>query len=117
MNFQDIQGYLIPAAIVGFFVWRFLKFKKIKSIMPQLIEDGAIVIDVRSANEFRQGSRPGSINIPVEEMNTRFKELDKRKAIVLCCASGSRSGLAAGILKKQGFNPVINAGPWRNTLT
>ncbi len=117
MNLQDIQAYLIPVAIVGFFGWRFLRFKKIKASMPQLIENGAIVVDVRSASEFQQGSRPGSINIPLSEINSRSKELDKKKAIVLCCASGTRSGMAVGILKKNGFSKVINAGPWTNTLT
>ena len=117
MNLQDYQGYLIPIAIVGFFIWRFFKFKKVKMDMPNLIEKGAVVVDVRSPSEFQQGSRPGSINIPLSEINARSKELDKNKNIVLCCASGSRSGMAVGILKKNGFSNVINAGPWTNTLT
>ena len=117
MNLQDYQSYLIPIAIIGFFIWRFLKFKKVKSDMPRLIEKGAVVVDVRSPSEFQQGSRPGSINIPLNEINARSEQLDKNKTVVLCCASGSRSGMAVGILKKNGFKNVINAGPWTNTLT
>jgi rhodanese-related sulfurtransferase len=117
MNLQEYQSYLFPVAIVGFFIWRFLKFKKVKTEMPSLIENGALVVDVRSPGEFQQGSRPGSINIPLNEISARSKELDKNRTVVLCCASGSRSGMAVGILKKNGFSKVINAGPWTNTLT
>lgn len=117
MTIADFQDYLIPGLIVGFFAWRFFKFKKTKGLIPEYLKQGAIVIDVRSAAEFKQGNRPGSLNIPLNELNSRAKELDRDKLIILCCASGSRSGLGLGILKKQGFRQVINAGPWTNTLT
>lgn len=116
MNFQNYENYLFPLALVGFFVWRFLKFKKVKAAIPQLLDQGAIIVDVRSPAEFQQGSRPGSLNIPLDEINSRSKELDKSKTIILCCASGTRSGMAVGILKKNGFAHVINAGPWTNTI-
>lgn len=114
---MNLQDYLIPLAVVAFIVWRYLKFKQVKKILPGLIQDGAVVVDVRSPGEFQLGFRPGSINIPLGELNSRIKELDKQKTIVLCCASGSRSAVALGILKKNGFSSVVNAGSWRNTLT
>lgn len=117
MNIQEYQDYLIPIVLVVFISWRLLKFKKIKLAMPELIKNGAVVVDVRSQTEFLQGSRPGSINIPLNDINARSNELDKQKTIVLCCASGARSGMTLGILKKNGFNNLINAGPWTNTLT
>jgi phage shock protein E len=117
MNLQDYQSYLLPIAIVVFFFWRWSKFKRVKSEMPQLISEGALVVDVRSVSEFSQGSRPGSLNIPLNEIGSRLQEIDKAKTIILCCASGSRSAMAAGILKQNGFSKVVNAGPWSNTLT
>lgn len=117
MNTHDLQTYLIPALIILFFGWRFLKFKKTKSMIPHYLQQGAIIVDVRSAAEFSQGSSPLSINIPLGEIQNRTKDLDKTKPIILCCASGTRSGAAVGILKANGFNTVINAGPWTNTLT
>jgi rhodanese-related sulfurtransferase len=116
MNFQDYQGYVIAFLGVCFFAWRFWRFKKIKSALPELIKNGATIIDVRSPGEFLQGSRPGSINIPLNDLNQRLKEIDKNKNVILCCASGARSGVATTILKKNGFNNVVNAGPWTNTL-
>lgn len=116
MNFQDYQGYILPAAILGFFIWRSFKFRKVKSQLPHLLENGAVIIDVRSSAEFQRASRPGSINIPLSELSAKAKSLDKKKTIVLCCASGTRSGMAVGILKKNGFPHVLNIGSWTNTL-
>lgn len=117
MNTQDLQTYLIPAAIILFFGWRYFKFQKTKSMIPQYLKQGAVIVDVRSPAEFTQGASPLSINIPLADIQNRAKELDKNKPIILCCASGARSGAAVGILKAQGFQTVINAGPWTNTLT
>ena len=116
MQIEEFQGYIIPALIIGFFAYRFWKFKRIKSLIPQYLEQGAIVVDVRTANEYQSGHRPGSLNIPLNDLNSRSKELDSKKIIILCCASGTRSGLAVGILKKNGFAQVMNASPWTNTL-
>ena len=88
----------------------------IRNKLPTLLNEGAILIDVRSKGEFASGHNPQSINIPLDELNKESKNLDKTKAILLCCASGTRSGMAVGILKKNGFINVINAGPWSNTL-
>jgi rhodanese-related sulfurtransferase len=116
MNLSEIQDYILPVAIVAFFGWRFFKFKKIKQQLPWLIQKGAVVVDVRTPSEYQQGSRPGSINIPLNDLGSRISELDKNKPVVLCCASGSRSGMAASILRKNGFREVLNAGPWTNTI-
>ena len=81
-----------------------------------MIADGAVVVDVRTPQEFVGGARPDSVNIPLNDLVTRSKELDQNKMIILCCASGTRSGIAAGILKKLGFTKLVNAGSWTNTL-
>ena len=53
----------------------------------------------------------------LEEPKEVAKDLDRSKTIILCCASGTRSAAAMGILKKHGFENLLNAGPWTNTLT
>jgi rhodanese-related sulfurtransferase len=112
-----MESYIVLGVIVLFFAYKFFKFKAIKKKIPELIKGGAVVVDVRSKGEFSGGARPGSLNIPLDTLGSRAKELDKNKTILLCCASGTRSGMAVGILKAQGFKSVINAGPWTNTLT
>ena len=80
--------------------------------LSDLMTRNAQVVDVRSPAEFRGGHVPGSKNIPLDQIQTRIKELDPARPVLLCCASGSRSAMAVSLLKRQGFADVHNAGPW-----
>ncbi|MDE2490748.1 MAG: rhodanese-like domain-containing protein [Elusimicrobia bacterium] len=108
--------WAFAAAAGGFFVWRWLHFRAARARAAALIAAGAPVVDVRSPEEFAAGCRPGSLNIPLGRLAAECGRLDKDKPVVVCCASGSRSAAAAGILKAKGFRLVVNAGPWTNTL-
>ncbi len=85
-------------------------------MLPTLRAQGAIEIDVRSPAEFSQGNCPGSINIPVGELASRLDEIPKDRPIIVCCASGGRSGMAKMILTSKGFTNVYNIGTWTNLL-
>ena len=75
------------------------------------IRAGALLVDVRTADEFKDGSYNGAVNIPLAALLARQEELGpKDRPIVLFCASGARSGLGARLLKQAGFTDVINAG-------
>ena len=75
-------------------------------------EKQGTIIDVRSPGEFMLGNVTGSINIPLEEIPQRVDELKNLKQpLVLCCASGNRSGKAHGYLVQQGFE-CFNGGSW-----
>jgi phage shock protein E len=87
-----------------------------KEAMMDLLEQGAVIIDVRTPKEFAQGHAPGSCNIPLDVLNTRFSALDRSKPILVCCASGTRSAMAKRMLETAGFTQVQNAGPWRRLL-
>jgi phage shock protein E len=113
---SDFQMYLIPALFVSYIAYKVVKFKKVRKMIPKLLEAGALVVDVRTPAEFNSAAAPGSLNIPLNQIQARANELDPAKTILVCCASGTRSGIAAGILKQQGFKSVVNAGPWTNVL-
>jgi len=68
------------------------------------------VVDVRSPEEFRDGAYAGAVNIPLQELGRRVAEIPKDKPVVLYCASGGRSGMAARVLKQAGYAEVFNAG-------
>jgi len=71
------------------------------------------VVDVRTPAEFSGGHVAGSINIPLNEVPTRVKEFQAFGGpIVLCCASGNRSGQATYFLQSQGMDSVYNGGSW-----
>lgn len=74
-------------------------------------EKKATIVDVRTSSEFMGGHVKGSINIPLQELTSRIDEISKMQNIVLCCASGGRSGHAAEFLKQQGVS-CENAGSW-----
>ena len=71
------------------------------------------IIDVRGSFEFEYGNAAGTINIPLDEIPTRLDELKQMGGtILLCCASGNRSGYAEAYLKNQGIENVLNIGGW-----
>jgi len=84
------------------------KNDKIKDLLTR----DAIIIDVRTVNEYKQGAIPGSKNIPLQVINGKINDIKKlNKPIITCCTSGMRSGSAASILKAQGIE-AVNGGGW-----
>ena len=73
---------------------------------------GAKVIDVRTPAEFAGGHVAGSINIPLNEVPNRAQEFRSDSPVIVCCASGNRSGQAAHFLQGQGFENIYNGGGW-----
>ena len=72
---------------------------------------GAVVVDVRTPGEFRQGHAPGAINLPLDQLGHQARKLDTARLILVCCASGARSAVAARMLREKGFD-TFNAGSW-----
>ena len=77
-----------------------------------LKEAGAIIIDVRSPQEFDRGHIKGSKNIPVNIIQREVNALKKlNKPVITVCQSGARSGMAKSVLKAAGIE-VYNGGSW-----
>lgn len=76
----------------------------------QAVANGAILLDVRTRNEFAGGHIEGAVNIPVQELAQRQGELPAGRDVVVYCRSGNRSGQAATMLRKSG-RKVIDIGP------
>jgi phage shock protein E len=77
-----------------------------------MINNGAILIDVRTKEEFDAGHLEGAINIPWEETASLMAAIgsDKQRPAVLYCRSGNRSGKAVAVLEKEGYGNLFNAG-------
>lgn len=78
----------------------------------ELLKNGAVIVDVRTKSEYQGGHIKGSINIPLQNLNSSLSRLKKDKAVITCCASGMRSASAKSILKSNGFAEVYNGGGW-----
>lgn len=73
--------------------------------------DGAVLLDVRTKEEYNDYHIESSINIPLQELGNVDKKItDKNTPIFVYCLSGSRSESAVGFLKSRGYTQVVNIG-------
>lgn len=85
--------------------------------VAELIEQGADVLDVRSILEFQTGAVAGSHNIPVTELKKHKNRLNAlSRPLVVCCASGMRSGMAVAHLRQCGIE-AVDAGSWKKLIS
>ncbi|HOZ75204.1 MAG TPA: rhodanese-like domain-containing protein [Flavobacterium sp.] len=82
------------------------------SALEHLIKEGAFLVDVRSVAEFADGHVKGSVNIPVDQVQSQLSRFKDKKQIVVFCRSGMRSSQAKSILERNGFSNVTNGGTW-----
>lgn len=69
------------------------------------------LVDVRTPEEFRMGHVPGALNLPLDDLQAAGRLLaDKNAQLYLYCASGARSAMAVGMLKRMGYANCFNAG-------
>ena len=73
-------------------------------------QDGAIVIDVRTPEEYRESHVPGAIDVPLERLGQMVDELPDARPLVLICASGHRSAEGAALLNERGVEAVSVEG-------
>ncbi len=76
----------------------------------RLMNQGAVLVDVRSQAEFDSGHILDARHLPQEQVAQAAETLKrfKDKVVITCCESGMRSGAAARVLKTQGFSKVVN---------
>ena len=81
------------------------------------MSNSTTVVDVRTPAEYAERHVPGALNIPLNTLESRLRELGPKDApIVLYCRSGARSANAAAILERAGFTRVTDAGPLESAL-
>ncbi|MDI9340702.1 MAG: rhodanese-like domain-containing protein [Sediminibacterium sp.] len=78
------------------------------------LKEGAVVVDVRTPEEFVTGHVKGSVNIPLDEIPDQVAQLKTFAKIIVCCRSGGRSGSAMQYLNREGFTNIVNGGSWQN---
>lgn len=81
--------------------------------LGELINKGAVIIDVRTKGEYAGGHLKNSVNIPLNQLSGNVKGVkSKEHPIITCCASGMRSASAKSLLKSEGYTHVHNGGSW-----
>ena len=109
-----MEQYLyVVIAIAAFIAAKFFLFRDLSGARArELIDSGAVIIDVRTDGEYQHSHVESSINVPLHDIQNRIGEVvrDKKTVILLYCRSGNRSFMAKRILKKLGYNNVYNLG-------
>jgi hydroxyacylglutathione hydrolase len=72
------------------------------------VVSAGIVIDVRNTSERLAGAIPGSISMPLDQLQRRLSEIDGRSTVFVNCKGGYRSSIGASILQSAGFSNVVN---------
>ena len=118
LKFATNNIFLIVAAVVSgaMLLWPLLRrggggssVSTLEAI--QLINhQSATVVDVREPDEYQKGHILNARNVPLGQVEARVGEIEKfkDKPLIIACASGSRSGSAAAMLRKRGFTQVFN---------
>ena len=94
---------------------RLFEFFRRPGIMDGLLQydeiPDALLLDVRSPAEYREGRIPGSQNVPIQSLDKVYQLTDNKDTpIFVYCHSGSRSTYAALMLRDMGFRDVRNLG-------
>lgn len=75
------------------------------------VKAGAVLLDVRTPDEYRAGHLEGAVNIPVQELPRRISEVGApEEPVVVYCAAGMRAAAACELLRRAGFKEVFNLG-------
>ncbi len=108
---QENTIFIGAATILGLYLIYFeiknigaSKTKISTAKLTRLINDGATVIDLRKAEDFKHGHISGAINVPLETLDTRINSLNKDKPMAVYCAQGVSSSKAVKQLQKAGFD-------------
>jgi rhodanese-related sulfurtransferase len=87
-------------------------FKRQQVDFNLLLQQGAMVIDVRSPEEYKLGHYKGSTNIPLNTLTQKIGLLKKNgKPVITVCRSGARSSMAQAMLLREGID-CYNGGAW-----
>ena len=118
MEFITKNIFLIVIALVsgGMLIWPLLRrgaggpWVNTLAATQMINRSDAIVVDLRSVDDYAKGHILGAKSIPLAELERRAGELDKHKArpVILHCGDGNRAGGAVATLRKKGFDSVHN---------
>ncbi|MFT4525302.1 MAG: phage shock protein E [Granulosicoccus sp.] len=82
--------------------------------IQEYLNDGAMIVDVRTKEEYRMGNIKKSENFPLQLIEGKIPKLKKSNTkIITCCQSGARSSAAAAVLKRNGID-AVNGGSWNS---
>ena len=97
--------------VLGFCTFVQVKYTTMQNVIKSIKEKKGTLLDVRSPMEFEENHIPGAINIPLDIVVSKMKQISEmQKPIVVYCLSGCRSSTATSILQQNGIQDIYNGG-------
>jgi phage shock protein E len=103
-------GIIFGSCLLIYIAYRTYRFVNLDKGLKRKIEQGAIILDVRTPAEYKTGHIEGSINIALSRLHADKLPLDKEKTYITVCSHGLRSVRAMNLLKEKGYRKVFNGG-------
>jgi len=104
IGFDDVRGLGDPVPDTGEDLGR-IRIVDARSA-KRLADEGAVLLDVREDGEYDEEHAPGALHIPYEQLAQRMSEVPRGRDVVVYCAAGVRSSLAASMLERAGHDPI-----------
>lgn len=101
--------------IAGLFILVYITFRTYRILnidkgLDTMVKNGAVILDVRTAAEYKMGHLKNSVNIPLSQLRRDSIPFEKNSKIITCCSHGLRSVKAVTILREKGFKYSYNGG-------
>jgi hydroxyacylglutathione hydrolase len=116
VGYDEVRGYTSPDPAPAEETLR-IELLDPRTAFARAAEQGALLLDVRERSEWDAGHAPGALHIPYEDLRARAHDLPLDRSVVVYCASGIRSSLAASMLESSGRDIANVRGgftAWRN---
>lgn len=107
IGYDNIVGYFAPSEAINGNASAFPVLDT-DALQARLQTPDVVLLDVRGASEYANGHIPGALNMPLGYIPRRLAELDRAVPVITQCQSGLRSQIAASLLKRYGFENVVN---------
>ncbi|OLC55899.1 MAG: hypothetical protein AUH85_08040 [Chloroflexi bacterium 13_1_40CM_4_68_4] len=104
IGFDDVRGLADPVPDTGEDLGRIRIVDARSAKRPA--DEGAPLLDVREQSEYDDEHAPGALHIPYEQLQQRMAEVPRGRDVVVYCAAGVRSSLAASMLERAGHDPI-----------
>ncbi len=102
-------GIILGVCLLIYIGYRTYRFLNLDKGLGKKIEQGAVILDVRTPSEYRTGHIEGSVNLQLSRLHADKLPLDKNKTYITVCSHGLRSVKAMNLLKEKGYK-VFNGG-------
>jgi len=109
---SDYTIWIIAGLILGGVLWLKFRFFVSAERARKLVNEGAMVIDVRTESEYYADPVEGAKNLPLSDLPQKISQLcPAKEQVILChCLSGSRSAFGVAQLRKLGYQNCYNLG-------